>query len=297
MLVFVTGASGYIGHAVVQDLLSNGHKVLGLARTDDSASILTAAGAIPHRGHLEDIESLKSGAKTSDGVIHLAFVHDFQYYVRCAAIDRAAISAMGEVMAGTGKPLVIASGTMMAPKGVLTTEDTDAERGTPFAVRAESADLVYALAREKGVRGSVVRLPPTVHGEGEKGMVPMLIASARNNGVVTIVGEGEARWPAVHRKDAAVLFRLALEKGEAGKTYNAVAEQGLPMKEIMGLIRESLKLPIEDKTLEAAVTAVGFLAYVIGADNPTSSEKTKKELGWHCTQPKLLEDMEASYFT
>lgn len=204
---------------------------------------------------------------------------------------------MGEVMAGTGKPLVIASGTMMAPKGVLTTEDTDAERGTPFAVRAESADLVYALAREKGVRGSVVRLPPTVHGEGEKGMVPMLIASARNNGVVTIVGEGEARWPAVHRKDAAVLFRLALEKGEAGKTYNAVAEQGLPMKEIMGLIRESLKLPIEDKTLEAAVTAVGFLAYVIGADNPTSSEKTKKELGWHCTQPKLLEDMEASYFT
>ncbi len=179
MRVFVTGAAGFIDRAVVQELLNNGHQVLGLARSDASAEAITKAGAEPHRGGLEDIESLKSGAKAVDGVIHLAFIHDFKDFARAAAVDRAAIEAMGEVMAGTGKPLVIASETMGTPKGILATEDTEPDRSTPFSVRARSADLVYTLSKGKQVRGSVLRLTPTVHGAEDKGMIPLLINLAR----------------------------------------------------------------------------------------------------------------------
>ncbi|MCJ1302695.1 hypothetical protein MMC08_005499 [Hypocenomyce scalaris] len=296
MRVFVTGAAGFIGRAVVQELLNNGHQVLGLVRNDASAEAITKAGAEPHRGDLEDIESLKSGAKAADGVIHLAFIHDFSDFARVTAVDRAAIEAMGEVMAGTGKPLVIASGTMGAPKGRLATEDTDPERGTPFSDRAQSADSVYTLSREKQVRGSVIRLTPTVHGTEDKGFIPTLIKLARKNGFVTYIGDGSARWPAVHRLDAAILFRLALEKGTAGATYNAVAEQGVPIKDITTVIGKHLQLPVEAKPLNEAVEAIGFFAHVIGSDNPTSSEKTQRELGWHPSQPELLADMEANYF-
>jgi nucleoside-diphosphate-sugar epimerase len=297
MRVFVTGAAGFIGRAVVQELLKNGHQVLGLARSDASAEAITKAGAEPHRGDLEDIESLKSGAKAADGVIHLAFIHDFNNFARAAAVDRAAIAAMGEVMAGTGKPLVIASGTMGVLKGKLATEDTEVDRNTPFSDRGLSADLVYRLSKEKQIRGSVIRLTPTVHGVEDKGFIPMLINLARQKGFVTYIGDGSARWPAVHRLDAAVLFRLALEKGTAGATYHAVAEQGVPIKDIMTVIGKHLQLPVEGKPLNEAVEAIGFFAHVVGSDNPTSSEKTQRELGWHPTQPKLLADMEANYFS
>ena len=297
MHVFVTGAAGFIGRAVVQELLSNGHQVLGLARNDASAEAITKAGAQPHRGDLEDLESLKSGAQAADGVIHLAFIHDFSNYARAAAVDTAAIEAMGEAMAGTGKPLVIASGTMGGPKGILATEDTEPERNTPFSVRARSADVVYKLSKEKQVRGSVVRLPPTVHSAEDNGMIPQLINLARQKGFVTYIDDGSARWPAVHRLDAAVLFRLALDKGTAGATYHAVAEQGVPIKDIMTVIGRHLQLPVEGKPLDEAVGAMGLFAHLVGSDNPASSEKTQRELGWCPTRPELLVDVEANYFS
>ncbi|CAF0817939.1 unnamed protein product [Adineta steineri] len=297
MRVFVTGAAGFIGRAVVQELINHGHQVLGLARSDASAELITKAGGLPHRGDLEDLESLKSGARAADGVIHLAFVHDFSNMAKCTAIDRAAIEAMGEAMAGTGKPLVIASGILFLPKGKLTTEDTEPDRNHPFAERGLSADLVYQLSKEKNIRGSVIRLSPTVHGKEDKGFIPALINLARQKGFVTYVSDGSARWPAVHRLDAAVLFRLALEKGTAGATYHAVAEQAIPIKDIMTVIGKHLQLPVESKSLNEAAEAIGFFAHVISSDNPTSSEKTQKELGWHPSQPKLLDDIEANYFS
>jgi len=297
MLVFVTGAAGFIGRAVVQDLLKNGHQVLGLARNDANAEAITKAGAKSHRGDLEDLESLKSGAKAADGVIHLAFVHDFSNFARAAGIDTAAIEAMGEAMAGTGKPLIIASGTMSLPKGKLGNEDTEPERNTPFSLRSLSADAVRTISKEKGVRGSVIRLTPTVHDAEDRGVIPSLIDIARKNGFVTYIGDGSARWPAVHRQDAAILFRLALEKGTPGSTYHAVAEQGISTKEVMMLVGKHLQLPVESKTLNEAVEKIGFFAYLLGSDNPASNEKTKRELGWEPTHPGLLADMEANYFS
>ena len=297
MRVFVTGATGFIGRVTIEELLKHGHKVVGLARNDANAEALSNAGVECHRGNLEDLESLRSGAKASEGVIHLGFVHDFSNFARAVAIDNAAVEAMLEVMTGTGKPFVLASGTMGTPSGILCTEDTEPERGTPFSGRAISADLVYEMSRETNIRGSVIRLCPTVHGEGDKGMIPRFIDVFSKSGNVVYVGEGSARWPAVHRLDAAVLFRLALEKGTAGATYMAVAEQGIPTKDFMTVIGNRLQLPVEGKPLEKVVEAMGVLGYVIARDNPCSSEKTQKELEWHPTQVGLLEDMEAHYFS
>ncbi|KIY00259.1 uncharacterized protein Z520_03944 [Fonsecaea multimorphosa CBS 102226] len=300
MLVFVTGAPGFIGRATIEELHKHGHEVLGLARSDASAEKISKLGAQVHRGDLEDLESLRTGAKKADGVIHLAFIHDFSNYERAGAADRAAIEAMAEAMAGTGKPLVIASGTMLAVKGQLATEDAEPERGTPFAMRQESADLVVKLSKEKGIRGSIIRLPPTVHGKEDKGLIPMYIDGARKAGAVSIVGDGSNRWCAVHRQDAAVLFRLALEKGVPGGTYHAVAEQGVPWKDIANVVGKNLQLPVENKSSEEAMKTLGFLALVFGADNPASSEKTQRELGWDpraSGQPELLADLEANYFS
>ncbi|MCJ1236893.1 hypothetical protein MMC14_004875 [Varicellaria rhodocarpa] len=297
MRVFVTGAAGFIGRAVVQELLNNGHQVLGLARSDENAEIITKAGAEPHRGDLEDITSLKSAAKVVDGIIHLAFIHDFTNMTKSTKVDRAAIEAIGEVIAGTGKPFVIASGTLGMPKGTLATEDTEADRDTALSDRKLSADLIYTLSKEKNIRGSVIRLTPTVHGTEDKGFIPMLRDAARKNGFVTYIDDGSARWPAVHRLDAAVLFRLALEKGTPGASYHAVAEQGIPIKDIMTVIGKHLQLPVEGKPMNEAVEALGFFAHAIGMDNPVSSEKTQKELGWHPTKIGLLVDMEANYFS
>ncbi|EXJ90950.1 hypothetical protein A1O1_04057 [Capronia coronata CBS 617.96] len=297
MRVFVTGAAGFIGRAVVQELLHNGHQVLGLARSDANAEILTKAGAEVHRGNLEDPESLKSGAHAADGVIHLAFIHDFSDFARATKVDREAIEAMGEAMAGTGKPLVIASGTLGVSNGKLATEDTEPARDDPMSIRYASADLVYALSKSKQVRGSVVRLSPVVHGVGDWGFVPMLIGMARKNGYAAYVDEGSARWPAVHKLDAAVLFRLALEKGTPGSTYHAVAEQGIPYKDIATVIGKHLQLPVESKPLSEATAAMGMMAHLTSMDAPTSSEKTQRELGWKPSQIGLLADMEANYFS
>lgn len=296
MRVFVTGANGFIGKAVVQELLNNGHQVVGLARSDASAEAIQKAGAEVHRGDIEDLETLRTGAKASDGVIHLAFMHDFSDFEGICAVDRAAIAAMGDALAGTGKPLVIASGTMMMPKGVVAVEDAEPERGTPFAVRAKSEDLLFALSKEKNVRGTAIRLSPTVHGEGDKGFVVLLGDAAKKNGSVIMVGDGSQRWPAVHRLDAAVLFRLALEKGTAGSAYHGASEQGVTMREMLGMISKQAGVPLESKPMDEAMQALGFFAFVVSADNPTSSEKTQKELGWKPKQLELIPDIEANYF-
>ena len=296
MRVFVTGAAGFIGQATVRELLKNNHQVLGLARSPASISALASAGAEPHKGDLKDLESLKAGAQATDAVIHLAFVHDFSDFEGACATDRAAIEAIGSVLAGTNKPLIIASGTLSLPKGTLATEDTEPSRGTAMEKRAESADLVYALSKDKQVRGMVMRLAPTVHGAGDHGLIPMMMSSFREKGTVTYVGDGDSRWPAVHRDDAAVLLRLALERGKAGKTYHAVAEQGVPMKDILTVVGKGLKLPVRSQSKEEAMTSGGFLAHVSALDNPTSSEMPQRELGWRPEGLGLLADLEMNYF-
>lgn len=297
MRVFVTGAAGFIGQATMKELLAHGHSVIGLARTEANASIITAAGGTPWKGDLEDTESLRRGAEASDGVIHLAFINDFKDFAKACALDRAAIEAIGEGLAGTGKPLVLASGTMMCPKGVLATEDSEPERDRPpFSDRVLSADLIYKLSKERGVRGSVIRLPPTVHAEGNGGLTRRLIdIYHEKGGPVVYVGDGSPRWPACHRDDTAVLMRLALEKGKPGSTFHAVSEEGVSMKETMGMIGKQMKLPVEVQSVQEALPALGMLAYVLALDNPSTSEKTRKELGWQPTRTGLIADFEANF--
>ncbi|KAK5051378.1 hypothetical protein LTR84_003030 [Exophiala bonariae] len=295
MRVFVTGAAGFIGRVLVKELLDHGHQVLGLARSSANAESLTKAGAEVHRGDLENVESLKEGARAADGVIHLAFVHDFSDFARCVRIDNEAIKAIGEALTGTGKPFVVASGTLGILEGQLATEDVDPDRSHPMAVRYSSADIVYSLSKEKQVRGSVVRLAPTVHGAEDWGFIPMLIGTARSNGYAAYIEEGASRWPAVHKVDAAVLFRLALEKGTAGLTYNAVAEQGISTKEITSAIGKRLQLPVKSVTSGEAEEKLGLMSHLLVLDQPTSSDKTQRELGWKPTQIGLLADIEANY--
>lgn len=297
MHIFVTGAAGFIGQATVKELIAHGHSVTGLARNDANAAIITAAGGTPLKGDLKDIDSLKRGAEASDGVLHLAFIHDFNDFVGSCTADRAAIEAMGEALAGTGKPFVLASGTLMLPKGVLSTEDSEPERNhPPFSDRVLSADLVYKMSKEKGVRGSVIRFAPTVHAEGKGGLTRALIdIYHQKGGPVIYVGDGSPRWPACHRDDAAALVRLALEKGKAGSSFHAVAEEGVSMKDVMEMVGKQMKLPVESQTTAEAMPALGMFASLLAADNPTSSEKTRKELGWQPTRTGLIADFEANF--
>ncbi|OCL14733.1 putative NAD dependent epimerase/dehydratase [Glonium stellatum] len=297
MKVFVTGATGFIGQVTVEELVCHGHQVVGLARSDSSAENIKQAGAEVHRGDIEDIESLRAGAKAADGVVHLAFIHDFSDLVRSFAIDRTAIEAMVHAMVGTGKPMVIASGTMMLSKGKLGMEDDHAEEDTIFAERAKADELLKAMSKDNDIRGISIRLPPTVHGIGDKAYVPMLVSMARKNGCAIYIGNGSQRWSAVHRKDAAVLFRLALEKGAAGATYHGVSEEGVKVKDIVDIIGKHLQLPVVSQSDKEAEQTLGFIAQVVSADNPISSEKTRKELGWEPRQPHLLPDIEANYFS
>ena len=297
MHVFVTGATGLIGQASVKELLAHGHSVTGLARNDANASIITKMGGTPLTGNLKDIESLRRGAEASDGIVHLAFNHDFNDFESSLALDRAAIKVMGEALAGTGKPFVLASGTLICPKGVLATEDSEVDRSMPpFSDRAISADMVYQLSKEKGVRGSVIRFAPTVYAEGKGGLTRILIDMYHEKGgPVVYIGDGSTRWPACHRDDAAVLVRLALEKGKAGSTYHAVAEEGVSMKDTMEMVGKHMKLPVESQSTETATPALGMFAYLLALDNPTSSEKTRKELGWQPTRVGLIADFEANF--
>ena len=294
MLVFLTGASGFIGGAVIQDLQANGHSVLALARSDKTAEALKEAGVSEIlEGDVENLQVLREGARKADAVIHLAFVLDFNDFERSVNIDLAAINAMGEVMQGTGKSLSIASGTLLA-KGEPATEDTEPHRIPPFGVRAKSADAVFEWSK-KGINGSVIRLSPTVHGKGDGGFITMLMAMAKQNGFVGIVDDGSARWPAVHRTDAATLFRLAIEKGKPGSVYNGVADTGVVWKDIAAAMSKKVDLPVKSMSLEEAVEKLQFFAYVISNDNYTSSEKTKMELDWTPKDLGLLEDIKQNY--
>ena len=296
MRVFVTGATGWVGSAVVEELIGADHKVLGLVRSDANAESLAAAGGEVHHGDLHDLDSLRSGAATCDGVIHTAFGHDFAYFQANADLDRRVIEAIGEVLAGSGRPFVTTSGTLMlamvAP-GRLGSEN-DASDATIPRVPSERATLSLA---SHGVRSSVMRLPPSVHGRGDRGFMPRIIDIARDAGVSAYIGNGSSRWPAVRRQDAARAYRLALETGEAGSRYHAVGDEGIPVRELAEVIGRRLNLPTKSISPEEAGRHFGFLAMFLGLDAPCSCALTRERLGWAPTGPGLLADLdEAGYF-
>ena len=293
MKVFITGGTGFIGTAVVAELRRAGHEVTGLARTDASAETLTLAGAGALRGSLEDLDSLRAGADVSEGVIHLGYVHDFSRFEDNARIDRGAIQAMGEVLAGSGRPLVIAHGTPVAAGRAATEEDSP----DPSAAggRALSERLLFGLV-PRGVRAVSVRLPRTVHGDGDHGFVPIIIRIAREKGESAYIGDGTNRWPAVHRDDAATLFRLAIENAGAGTVLHAVGDEGVAIRDIADVIGRKLDLPVVSILPEQASEHFGFLAAFIGVDAPASSERTQKAMGWHPTRPGLIADLTAGHY-
>ena len=294
MRVFLTGATGFIGSAIVQELIAAGHQVLGLARSETGAHSLHAAGAEVHRGDLDDLESLRSGAAGADGVIHCAFDHsafgqDFSKFVEVCEKDRRAIEAIGDALAGSDRPLVITSGTAMGMKaqGQPAIEDyIDPNHTTP---RKASEEAGAAVAR-RGVNVSVVRLPQ-VHNTIRQGLVSYTIQLARQKGVSAYVGEGRNRWPAAHVLDVAHLYRLALERAESGSRYNAVAEEGISAREIAEAVGKGLNIPVVSVTPEEAQEHFGWFALFAGIDMPASSELTQKRLGWVPTGPTLLADL------
>lgn len=296
MRVFVTGATGFIGSAVVRELISAGHQVLGLARSDEAAAALVAAGAEVHRGSVNDLESLRGGAAASDGVIHTAFNHDFSRFKQSSEEDRRAIAAIGEELAGSRRPFVVTSAIGLLPPGQLATEEDALNFGANASPRVASEQAVDALL-PRGVKVSVVRNAPSVHGPGDHGFVPTLIRIARAKGVSAYVGEGTNRWAAVHRLDAAVLYRLALENGTAGARYHAVAEPGVPFRDIAGAIGRGLRIPVVSVPADKAGDHFGAFSHFAAIDVPASSEQTRKILGWQPTQPGLIADISnAGYF-
>lgn len=291
MRVFVTGASGFIGSAVVRELIGAGHQVVGLARADAAAAALAAEGALAHRGDLEDLDSLRAGAQASDGVIHLAFVHDFSDFARAAQTDRRAIEALGEELAGSDRAFVVASGIAVLRPGRVATEDDAAPPESPRA--SEEAALAFT---GRGVRVAVLRLPPTVHGEGDHGFVSRLIDIARDRGVSAYPGDGSNRWSAVHRLDAAYLFRLALEQAPTGAVLHAVAEEGVPVRDIADVIGRHLELPVTSVPVDEAANHFGWLGVFFALDVPGSSALTQKRFDWHPVQPTLIADLEKGHY-
>jgi nucleoside-diphosphate-sugar epimerase len=294
MRIFVTGATGFIGSATVRELIDAGYQVLGLARSDAGAKSLLAAGANVkvHRGELADLESLRSGAAAADGVIHTAFIHDFANYGPAAEADKRAIETLGEALAGSDRPLIVTSGTLLVQRqGALATEE---DANTPnFPRKSEEASLALAA---RGVRASVVRLPPSVHGKGDHGFVPQLIKIAREKGVSAYIGDGLNRWPAVHRLDAAHLYRLALEKKSAGARYHGVDDEGIPTREIAEVIGRNLNVPVVSKSREEAADHFGWIARFFGIDGPASSAQTQQQLGWRPAQLGLVADLNAGHY-
>lgn len=299
MRVFVTGASGWIGSALVRELIGAGHQVTGLARSDASAAALVAAGVEVRRGTLDDLDVLRGAAAESDGVIHLAFKHDIAFsggFQDAANADRRAVEAFGDALAGTDRPFVLASGLLgLAPGRVATEQDglDPVEGRDAVEIRRGTAQLTLSLA-DRGVRSSVVRLPPTVHGEGDKGFMATLVGIARDKGVAGYPGDGANRWPAGHVLDAAHLFRLALEKAPAGSALHANADEGVPIRRVAEVIGRHLDVPVT--SIEDVAGHFGWMAGFIGADSPASSALTRELLGWRPARPGLIDDLDKGHY-
>jgi len=286
MRIFVTGATGFIGSAVVKELVGAGHHVLGMTRSDAGARPLEAVGAEVHRGDLEDTESLRSGAAATDAVIHTAFQHDWSRFAESCELDRRAIETIGAVLHGSSRPFIVSSGVGVA-QGRAATEN-DPPLSSPSLPRV--SELTAVAWMERGVHASVMRLPQ-VHDTVKQGLVTPLIAVARDKGVSAYIGEGQNRWPAAHVSDVALLYRLALEKGTAGDRYHAVAEEGVPLKDIATAIGRGLNVPVVSIPPEQAQEHFGFLGFFAGRDPLTSSAQTRAKLGWKPTGPSLLTDL------
>jgi nucleoside-diphosphate-sugar epimerase len=295
MRVFVTGATGWIGSAIVPELITAGHGVIGLARSDQAAAALTAAGAEVHRGALDDLDSLRSGAAGADGVIHTAFIHDFSRMESAAQTDLAAVNTLGSALEGSGRPLVITTGTaLIRPGHVVTEEDSiDPRSAAHPRLGAEQMAITFAA---RGVRSSIVRPGASVHGEGDHGFVPVLIDIARAKGVSAYIGDGSNRWPGVHRLDAARLYRLALEKAPAGSVLHAIADEGVPTRDIAGIIGRHLNLPVVSVAPEEAGEDFGWIGAFFAIDAPASSALTQERLGWKPTHPGLVDDLEQGHY-
>jgi nucleoside-diphosphate-sugar epimerase len=295
MKVFLTGATGFIGSAVIPELINAGHQVLGLTRSDAGAESLIAAGAEPFRGNLEDLESLRRGAAMSDGVIHCGFNHDFSKFLANCEQDRLAIEAMGDALAGSDRPLIITSGTGMGntvPGQPATEDKFNPDHPNP----RKASELAGVSVAARGVNVSVVRLPQ-VHDPVKQGLITYAVNIAREKGVSAYVGDGLNRWPAVHILDAARLYKLALDKAQAGSRYNAVTEEGVPVREIAEVIGRGLKVPAVSLSPEEAAAHFGWLGPFVGYDMPASSAQTRERLGWHPTGPGLIADLEAMRYS
>lgn len=294
MRVFITGAAGFIGTETTKELIANGHQVVGLARSEENVATLEKLGADVHRGSLTDIQSLKSGARDADGVIHLAFIHDFAKFAENGAIDKAAIEAMGDVLVGTNKPFIVTSGTGLVAPGVVATEEMRPDSSPHVPRVSEQAGLAYA---SRGVRAMAIRLPQVHGADGKAGLITYMLEHARQKGAAAYVGEGTERWAAAHRSDVARLYRLALEKGSADGVYHAVGEEGVTMRPVIEVIGRALNVPVVSIRKEEAADYYGPLAHFAGLDMPASSALTQRWLGWTPTGIGLMADIgQPNYF-